>query len=54
MRQEEAKKLTEKIRTGLIDLNFLDVRFSMEFRRLPHYTASGFDEAEFVISNEPG
>ena len=54
VRQEEAKKLTEKIRAGLIDLNFLDVRFSMEFRRLPHYTASGFDEAEFVISTNPG
>ena len=26
----------------------------MEFRRLPHYTASGFDEAEFVISTNPG
>ena len=54
VRQEEAKKLTEKIRAGLIDLNFLDVRFSMEFRRLSHYTASGFDEAEFVISTNPG
>lgn len=54
VRQEEAQKLTEKIREGLIDLNFLDVRFSMEFRRLPHYTASGFDEAEFVISTNPG
>ncbi len=54
VRQEEAKKLAEKIRAGLIDLNFLDVRFSMEFRRLSHYTASGFDEAEFVISTNPG
>lgn len=54
VRMEEAKKLTEKIREGLIDLNFLDVRFSMEFRRLPHYTANGFDEAEFVISTNPG
>ncbi len=54
VRQEEAKKLTEKIRAGLIDLNFLDVRFSMEFRHLPHYTAAGFDEAEFVISTNPG
>ena len=26
----------------------------MEFRRLSHYTASGFDEAEFVISTNPG
>lgn len=54
VRQEEAKKLTEKIRASLIDLNFLDVRFFMEFRRLSHYTASGFDEAEFVISTNPG
>ena len=54
VRQEEAKKLAEKIRAGLIDLNFLGVRFSMEFRRLSHYTASGFDEAEFVISTNPG
>ena len=54
VRQEEAKKLAEKIRAGLIDLNFLDVRFSMEFRRLSHYTVSGFDEAEFVISTNPG
>lgn len=54
VRQEEAKKLAEKIRAGLIDLNFLDVRFSMEFRRLSHYTASGFDEAAFVISTNPG
>ena len=54
VRREEARKLTEKIREGLIDLNFLDVRFSMEFKRLPHYTANGFDEAEFVISTNPG
>ena len=26
----------------------------MEFKRLPHYTANGFDEAEFVISTNPG
>ena len=54
VRKEEAKKLAEKIREGLIDLNFLDVRFSMEFKRLDHYTAGGFDEAEFVISTNPG
>ena len=26
----------------------------MEFKRLPHYTAEGFDEAEFLISTNPG
>lgn len=53
-RQTAAKALTERIRDGLTDLNFLDVRFSMEFKRLPYFTAGGFDEAEFVISTNPG
>lgn len=53
-RQKAAKKLTEQIKAGLIDLNFLDVAFSMEFKKLEHYTANGFDEAEFVISTNPG
>jgi len=54
VRQEAAKTLAERIRKSLVDLNFLDVAFSMEFRRLPHYTASGYDEAEFLISTNPG
>ena len=37
-----------------MDLNFLDVEFTMEFGRLDHYTASGYDEAEFAISTNPG
>lgn len=53
-RQKAAKTLDERIREGLVDLNFLDVRFSTEFRRLDHYTANGFDEAEFLISTNPG
>ena len=53
-RQKAAKVLTDRIREGLVDLNFLDVRFSMEFRRLERFTAGGFDEAEFVISTNPG
>ncbi|MCD8122615.1 MAG: DNA repair protein RecN [Clostridiales bacterium] len=53
-RKTAAKALTERIRIALRDLNFLDVRFSMEFGRLPHYTAAGFDEAEFRISTNPG
>lgn len=54
LRRKAAVSLTARIRDGLIDLNFLDVRFDMEFRRLEHYTANGFDEAEFVISTNPG
>lgn len=53
-RQKAAKVLTDRIREGLVDLNFLDVRFSMGFRRLEHFTPGGFDEAEFVISTNPG
>ena len=54
VRQSAAKILTEKIRQGLEDLNFIDVAFEMEFRRLEQYTASGFDEAESMISTNPG
>lgn len=54
MRKAAAKELTAKIREGLTDLNFIDVEFSMEFTRLDHFTAGGYDEAEFLISTNPG
>jgi len=54
IRQVKAKELTGKIRDALIALNFLDVRFEMDFKRLDHYTANGFDDAEFLISTNPG
>lgn len=54
VRKEAAQDLTEKIRLGLVDLNFMDVRFSMEFRQLEHFTPGGWDEAEFLISTNPG
>lgn len=54
MRKETAKELTKKIKAGLKDLNFIDIEFSMEFNKLDHYTAAGYDEAEFVISTNPG
>lgn len=54
MRKETAGELTEKIAEGLKDLNFMNVEFSMEFTKMDHYTANGFDEAEFVISTNPG
>lgn len=53
-RKQAAAELTKKISQGLEDLNFIDVTFSMEFRRLGHYTANGFDEGEFLISTNPG
>ncbi|MDO4329239.1 MAG: DNA repair protein RecN [Lachnospiraceae bacterium] len=54
IRKKAGKELARKMKDGLIDLNFLDVNFVMEFRRLNHYTADGFDEAEFLISTNPG
>ena len=54
LRKAAAKTLTERTRAGLVELNFLDVEFAMEFRRLDHYTPGGFDEAEFKISTNPG
>lgn len=46
--------MTKEIRQGLKDLNFIDVQFDMEFKRLEQYTAGGYDEAEFLISTNPG
>jgi len=54
VRKKEAAKLTKKISQGLKDLNFMDVQFSMEFNRLPQYGSGGYDEAEFMISTNPG
>jgi len=54
IRQKEAKVLTEKIREALFSLNFLDVKFEMTFEQINHYSANGFDDAEFIISTNPG
>lgn len=54
IRKNKAKELTNKIREALIDLNFLDVQFEMNFNRMNHYTHNGFDDAEFMISTNPG
>ncbi len=54
IRKTYAEQLCEKIREHLVDLNFLNVEFEMKFDQLPGYTAEGFDDAEFVISTNPG
>lgn len=54
IRKKASRELVKKIRDGLVDLNFLDVEFDMEFERLEHFTASGWDEAQFIISTNPG
>ncbi len=54
IRKKAAEELTEAIRKQLMDLNFLDVSFSMQFQRTDTFTANGFDDAEFMISTNPG
>ena len=54
IRKKNAKVLCEEITKALQDLNFLDVVFTMEFGEITAYSASGFDEPEFMISTNPG
>lgn len=54
IRKKEAERLCRKIREHLVDLNFLDVSFEMQFETLPGYTALGRDDVEFLISVNPG
>lgn len=54
VRKKESKKLAAAVEEALKDLNFLDVSFSVKFDRTSSYTANGTDEAEFLISTNPG
>lgn len=54
IRKKYAKELSDQTRQALLDLNFLDVQFEMEFGRLDHYIANGWDETRFMISTNPG
>lgn len=54
IRRQKAKELTIKIREALIALNFLDVKFEMVFNRSNTYSSNGYDDAEFIISTNPG
>ena len=54
IRKKASAELVERIRTGLLDLNFLDVEFDMEFETLDHFTPGGWDEVQFLISTNPG
>ena len=53
-RKNYAAKLVKEVTDALKDLNFLDVKFEMQFEQLPDYTANGMDDPEFLISTNPG
>ena len=54
IRQKASKQLTEDIITSLKELNFLDVRFDIDFKRMENYSSGGYDDVEFLISTNPG
>ncbi len=54
IRRAKSVELTTKIKDALFSLNFLDVRFEMTFERTGNCTANGYDDAEFIISTNPG
>lgn len=54
LRKTAAKQLTAQIRTAMMELNFLDVQFRMEFQELEHPTRDGIDDAWFVLSTNVG
>ena len=54
IRKSEALKLQKQIQEGLLDLNFLEVRFEVDFKETSDYTADGTDDVEFMISMNPG
>lgn len=54
IRSKYAKKLAQKVKEGLVDLNFLDVQFELSLKKTAQCHANGWDEAEFLISTNPG
>lgn len=54
IRRNAAVNLSEEIRKALEDLNFEQVQFEIEVRTLDTPTGNGCDEAEFMISVNPG
>lgn len=54
LRRKAAREFERAVRDNLQDLSFLDVRFEIEIREKEEFTANGRDEAEFMISMNPG
>ena len=54
VRRKRAAVLAGQVEKALSDLNFLNVVFQVEFTETADYTIQGRDEAEFLISTNPG
>ncbi len=53
-RKKAAKKLTDEFVASLKQLNFLDVRFRIDFHKNDNITQNGYDSVTFMISTNPG
>ena len=54
IRKKSAVSLADEIKQALLDLNFNEVKFEIEIRQLETLSKNGSDEAEFMISLNPG
>ncbi len=54
IRKEQGKLLEKRIGKAMQELNFVDVKFQIQFEELADYTANGRDDVEFMISMNPG
>lgn len=54
IRKQSALHLQKDIKSALIDLNFLDVKFEIRFKQTQEFTSGGIDDVEYMISMNPG
>lgn len=54
IRRKYAQELEREITQALVDLNFLDVQFAIDFKRTEQPHATGYDDICFLISTNPG
>lgn len=54
IRKASAKALNTKIQEALEDLNFLDTKFEIQFKKENSFSKNGYDEIEFLISTNIG
>lgn len=55
LRKAASEPLTEELKAAMIDLNFLDVKFSIEVtENEEEFSQDGYNKVEFMISTNPG
>ncbi len=54
IRRKNSGELQEKLLESLKNLNFLTVEFLIQVKQTEHISSNGYDEAEFMISTNPG